>query len=627
MRRNYSSVTSVLTTHMKPAAWVSHFGRGVREDYNSRIGWYVSDWADALTPKVLASTLFIFFTSLAPAITFSLLLTNVTNGQIGAIEVLLSMCITGVLFALFSGQPLVIVGVTGPVSILTINIYTLSKQWGVNFLPFYAWSQIWAAFIMILLALFNACDTLKYFTRFSCEIFGVLIALLYLYTGIEGIAKCLGNQDSDLGVSLLQFVISMGTFWLAQTLSSARQWSCLNNPLRELVADYGATVSILLWSVVPTLAQSRLPEDAHIPTLYVPLTFATTSGRSWLVDMTDLPVWAAFAALFPGIIIAVLFFFDHNVSSILTQDAEFKLRKGQAFHFDILIVGFTLVLTGVLGLPPTNGLIPQAPLHAKSLRVLKPVSQAPSIEGGSKRSDQNGPVERTSRRSSADERNPPDAGTNVDSSGDACSTMDGANEVSRRTASAVGRASSNSPTAQLPAPTVNAVAPMIVYEVSHTHEQRVSNFLQSALCGVVCLKPFSYALRSIPTAVLYGLFLFLGVSSFEGNEFAYRMYMLCMEPRLRLQCTHRYRCASARFQALRDYTALQMILCGEIFGVTFTPAGVVFPVLIAALIAVREFLLPRWFDKEQLVLLDSPILPAVVVEEANEREVELTGVC
>jgi hypothetical protein len=96
MRRNYSSVTAVLGTYMKPATWVSHFGRGVREDYNSRIGWYVSDWADALTPKVLASTLFIFFTSLAPAITFSLLLTNVTNDQIGAIEVLLSMCITGV---------------------------------------------------------------------------------------------------------------------------------------------------------------------------------------------------------------------------------------------------------------------------------------------------------------------------------------------------------------------------------------------------------------------------------------------------------------------------------------------------------------------------------------------------
>jgi predicted PurR-regulated permease PerM len=143
----------------------------------------------------------------------------------------------------------------------------------------------------------------------------------------------------------------------------------------------------------------------------------------------------------------------------------------------------------------------------------------------------------------------------------------------------------------------------------------------------VCLKPFSYALRSIPTAVLYGLFLFLAVSSFEGNEFAYRMYMLCMEPRLRLQCTHRYRCASARFDALRRFTALQMVLCGVIFGITFTPAGVVFPVLIAALIAVREFLLPRWFDHDQLVLLDSPILPAAEMKEASEREIELTGVC
>jgi len=102
--------------------------RGIRDDFNNRSKVYHSDWTDGAALKVLSSTLFIFFTSFGPAITFSLLLSESTKNQVGAIEVLVATSITGILFAVFAGQPLVIVGVTGPVSILTINIYTLAEQ-------------------------------------------------------------------------------------------------------------------------------------------------------------------------------------------------------------------------------------------------------------------------------------------------------------------------------------------------------------------------------------------------------------------------------------------------------------------------------------------------------------------
>ena len=63
--------------------------------------------------QVLASAIFMYFTSVAPAITFAATLDHDTQGHVGAVEVLLSSAICGCIFSIFGGQPLVIVGVTG----------------------------------------------------------------------------------------------------------------------------------------------------------------------------------------------------------------------------------------------------------------------------------------------------------------------------------------------------------------------------------------------------------------------------------------------------------------------------------------------------------------------------------
>tara|TARA_B100000795_G_scaffold254664_1_gene225738 strand:- start:143 stop:649 length:507 start_codon:yes stop_codon:yes gene_type:complete len=109
----------------------------------------------------------------------------------------------------------------------------------------------------------------------------------------------------------------------------------------------------------------------------VPDSFATTSGRdSWLINPLDCPVWAIFVAIAPALILTVLFFFDHNVSSLLCQVPEFGLKKGTSYHWDFFIIGLQILITGLLGIPPVNGLIPQAPLHTDSLCDKKFVEDA-----------------------------------------------------------------------------------------------------------------------------------------------------------------------------------------------------------------------------------------------------------
>lgn len=69
-------------------------------------------------------------------------------------------------------------------------------------------------------------------------------------------------------------------------------------------------------------------------------------------------------ALVPALIITILFYFDHSVSSQLAQTPDFNLRKPSAYSWDLLLNGFTTFACGILGIPPVNGVLPQASLYS-----------------------------------------------------------------------------------------------------------------------------------------------------------------------------------------------------------------------------------------------------------------------
>jgi hypothetical protein len=53
------------------------------------------------------------------------------------------------------------------VTILTISIYGMTKSLGIKFLPFYAWSQFFAALMHMAIAALGLNDYIKYITNFS----------------------------------------------------------------------------------------------------------------------------------------------------------------------------------------------------------------------------------------------------------------------------------------------------------------------------------------------------------------------------------------------------------------------------------------------------------------------------
>ena len=342
-------------------------GRLLQQDVKNFAHRWISDWT-LFDQLIFASAIYVFFTNLLPGITFASDLYVLTGKNWGTIEVVLSTGLCGIVFSLFSIQPLTILGVTGPFSVLAENIYKLCEEsFGIPFLPFMAWCLIHAGWMHILLAIFNAHDwTMLYVTEFSCEIFSLLNSIIYFHKAIQELQRA----HAALGFAGFLYAIigAAGTFLLALFLSYAEQWPPIfHRYVRMGLREYAAAISIIFFIGIPYAGELKhLDKD----TLYTSSQAfrPTKPGREhFYIRFWDLPVAWVFAALIPGAIITILFFFDHEISSIICTIKRYGTRKPTGYAQDIVLLGLTTALCGILGIPPANGLLPQAPLHSESL--------------------------------------------------------------------------------------------------------------------------------------------------------------------------------------------------------------------------------------------------------------------
>ncbi|MBW1904844.1 MAG: HCO3- transporter, partial [Deltaproteobacteria bacterium] len=165
-----------------------------------------------------------------------------TDGEIGTVEAILATAIGGVVYALFSGQPLTLLGSTGPVTIFLALLYVLCRQLGVPFLPGLFWIGMWTAALMMLLALTNTSRYIRFFTRFTDEIFGALIALIFITEAFRDIFGDIFGSEVATNGELLALILALGTVMIALQLSRVRQKPLLTKTVREFLADFGPTI-------------------------------------------------------------------------------------------------------------------------------------------------------------------------------------------------------------------------------------------------------------------------------------------------------------------------------------------------------------------------------------------------
>ncbi|XWX02178.1 hypothetical protein V2A60_010211 [Cordyceps javanica] len=340
--------------------------RLLKVDFRNLRGRYLSDWT-IFNQQVLASAVYIFFTNILPGITFASDLYVLTGKSWGTIEVVFSTGLCGLAFALFSAQPLCILGVTGPFSVLAENIYKLcNEHFRVDFLSVMAWSLIHAGWMHLLLALFNAHDwTMQYVTHFSADIFSLLNSVIYFHKAALELKRT--HSQVSLAAFLYAVIGAFGTCTLAIFLSTANSWQpLLHRYVRLGLSEYAAAISIIVWIGIPRIGElaSLDHERLEIQTSFRP---TNPQRDTFFVEFWKLDVGWIFLSIIPGAIITVLFYFDHEISSIICTVQRYGVRKPGGFAWDIALLGITTILCGILGIPPANGLLPQAPLHSESL--------------------------------------------------------------------------------------------------------------------------------------------------------------------------------------------------------------------------------------------------------------------
>ncbi|KAM1659146.1 hypothetical protein ACFXTN_043234 [Malus domestica] len=619
--------------------------RGIKNDLRGRLKCYKEDWTGGFKAgfRILAPTTYIFFASAIPVISFGEQLDRSTDGVLTAVQTLVSTAVCGIIHSIVGGQPLLILGVAEPTVIMYTFMFNFAKErkdLGPKlFLAWSAWVCVWTAGLLFLLAILGACSIINRFTRVAGELFGLLIAMLFMQQAIKGLVDEFRLPERE-DTSLLQFipswrfangmfalVLSFGLLLTALKSRKARSWRYGTGWLRSFVADYGVPLMVLVWTGVSYIPTSSVPHG--IPRrLFSPNPWSPGAYENWTVikDMLNVPVLYIIGAFIPATMIAVLYYFDHSVASQLSQQKEFNLRKPSSYHYDLLLLGFLTLMCGLLGIPPSNGVIPQSPMHTKSLATLKHQLLRNRLVA----------TARTSMRNNAS------LGQLYGNMQDAYQQMQtplvyqeassrGLNELKESTIQAASSMGNyiDAPVDQTVFDVEKEIDDLLPVEVK---EQRLSNLLQAVLVGgCVAAMPI---LKRIPTSVLWGYFAFMAIESLPGNQFWERILLLFTAPSRRfkvLEDNHATFVETVPFKSIAMFTVFQTLYLLACFGLTWVPiAGVMFPMMIMLLVPVRQYILPKFFKGAHLQDLDAAEYeesPALTYNLATETELGAGASC
>ncbi|KAI8108658.1 hypothetical protein M9435_005075 [Picochlorum sp. BPE23] len=561
---------------------VLSIGSGIYKDIRKRFPWYESDWKDVGNNKlrVAAASTYIFFASVVPALAFGEQFASETDGLINVVHVLAACATTGVMQAVFGGQPLLIVGVAEPIVLVYKYMYDFAKDredLGRNlFLAWSSWVCVFTAIFVAVLAVTNACVYINKFTRFAGEAFGALIAILFMQQAIKGLVEEFQREeltsDGRTMNGLWSLFLAFGMVITSLMIRKARKWRFLFAPLRALLADYGVPLLVVVWTGL-SYAVDYPGVPARVQT---PNTWDVKDCWKVTTVMSSVPSKYIGAAVIPAIIITVLFFFDHNVSSQLAQQPEFNLKKPSTYHYDMMLLALMTLLCGLLGIPPVNGVIPQSPMHTKSLAL---------VESGQRK--------RQREHASANGIREGSKGVNGTSTEISTPPHDGGAYIPLRVA-----------------------------------EQRGSGLAQALAIGA-CLG-LTPAIRWLPTAVLWGYFAFMACESLPGSQLWERILLLLTDPKRRYMALEEQHVAfleTVPFKVIAAFTALQTVIVLGIYGITWAGvAGVLFPIPIMLLVPFRQYIMPKMFNAVYLEELDKlteeeagPLPHEEAIREAQEQ--------
>ncbi|KAM5150149.1 band 3 anion transport protein isoform 1-T1 [Callospermophilus lateralis] len=160
-----------------------------------------------------------------------------------------------------------------------------------------------------------------------------------------------------------------------------------------------------------------------------------------------------------------------------------------------------------------------------------------------------------------------------------------------------------------------ASAPEAAAQIQEVKEQRISGLLVSVLVGLsILMEPI---LSRIPLAVLFGIFLYMGVTSLSGIQLFDRILLLCKPPKYHPDVPFVKRVRTWR---MHMFTCIQIVCLAVLWAVKSTPASLALPFILILTVPLRHFLLPCIFSKLELQCLDANDAKVTFDEEEGRDE-------
>ncbi|XP_060909851.1 anion exchange protein 3 isoform X1 [Labrus mixtus] len=513
---------------------------GLIHDIRHRYPQYVSDLKDAVDMQCFAAVIFIYFAALSPTITFGGLLGEKTEGMMGVTELIVSTATLGVIFSLLAGQPLLIIGFSGPLLVFEEAYYKFCQAHDFEYLTGRVWIGFWLIFIVLVIVAAEGSFLVRYISPFTQEIFAFLISLIFIYetfsklfkvfhehplmamyptdstpaTGLRDYESPVFNQPNT---ALLSLVLMMGTFFVAFFLRKFRNSRFLGGKARRIIGDFGIPISIL-FSVLIDYAIT----DTYTQKLDVPSGFSVTSPdkRNWFIspfgDKQPFPTWMMGASVVPALLVFILIFMETQITSLIVSKKERRLVKGSGFHLDLLLIVILGAFCPLFGLPWLTAATVRSVTHVNALTVMS-----------------------------------------------------------------------------------KATAPGEKPMIHEVKEQRLTGLFVAVLVGMSIV--MTDVLRLIPLAVLFGIFLYMGVTSLTGIQL-YERITLMVTP-AKHHPDHIY-VTKVKTWRMNMFTIVQLACIVALWVVKSTEASLAFPFVLIMTVPLRRLVLSRIFEERELQALD-----------------------
>ncbi|XP_077161900.1 electrogenic sodium bicarbonate cotransporter 4 isoform X3 [Paroedura picta] len=148
-------------------------------------------------------------------------------------------------------------------------------------------------------------------------------------------------------LALMSFILFFGTYSMTLTLKKFKFSRYFPTKVRALIADFSIVFSILFFCGIDACFGLDTPK-LHVPSIIKP----TRLDRGWFVfPFGKNPWWIYLASALPALLVTILIFMDQQITAVIVNRKEHKLRKAAGYHLDLFWVGILMAVCSFMGLP------------------------------------------------------------------------------------------------------------------------------------------------------------------------------------------------------------------------------------------------------------------------------------